>query len=237
MKVVSSTSFHRDIIMKKLSMLLGAAVFISGIAQGHTYNETATAQLVEFLNSLYQDCGSKAEAVLVARKKMAQFITLIENGANPNIINPDGREFSLLTSVVLLDFFCIIAQRANESIYVEEDLLTKEEVQEFIAAVHSIVKLLLDYGANPNTREHGGSTALVYACSPEIANMLLDYGADRSIQDNLGTTALQHHEAGRLSMLDDIAQGKGGGWPFNFGKDTMLDLVAHAEQVIEMLKT
>jgi uncharacterized protein (UPF0333 family) len=221
--------------MKKFSMLLCAALLITGMAQAHTYNEAATAQLVEFLTSLHQDCGSKAEAVSVARKKMAQFITLIENGANPNINFPDGRGFSLLTSVVLLDFYCIIAQ-TNQS-YVEAEQLTKEEVQEFITAVHSIIKVLLDYGANPNTRDNSELTALFFACSPEITKMLLDYGADRSAQDDRGKTALQHHEDAKHSMLEDIAQGKGGGWPFCFSIETQRTLVAHAEQVIEVLKT
>src|ERR1700722_8713959 len=115
-------TIHKETCMKKFFTLLWALLLISGIAQGYTYNEAATAQLLEFLSSQQEDCGSKAEALSVARKKVTQFITLVENGANPNIINPDGRELTLLTSVVLLDFFGIIAQTADQSCCAEAQL-------------------------------------------------------------------------------------------------------------------
>lgn len=206
--------------MKKLSILLCATLLISGIAQGHTYNEEATAQLLELLSSPRRE--SNQEAI----ESMNQFITLIEHGANPNIISPDGRDKTLLTSLVIFDFFGIIANQ-----------LTKQEIDEFIAIAHRAIKVLLDHGANPNGRNDGGSTALFAVYSPEIARLLIDYGADRSIEDDRGQTALQILEAQKVSILADIAQGRSGGWLFNFSKDTQLDLIAHLEPVIEVIKT
>jgi len=217
-------------------MLLCAALITASVAQGYAYNEAATAQLLEFLSAPRDDHrDNKDEALRAAREAMAQFITLIENGANPNIILPDGRELPLLTSVVVLDFFGVIAQTPNR--VPQENDLTPAEVQEFIAATHRIIRLLLDHGANPNTCTNDGQTALFCACSPEVARLLIDYGADRSLQDNQGHTALQRCETGRLSLLENIAQGKVGGFPFGLSIDTQRNLVAHADAVIEVLKT
>jgi ankyrin repeat protein len=223
--------------MKTFSILLCAALLITGITQAHTYNEAATVQLVEFLSAPREDHrDNKEEALRAAREAMAQFITLIENGANPNIILPDGRELTLLSSIVLLDFYCIIIIAQTNRSYVEGEQLTGEEVQEFITAVHCIIKLLLDYGANPNTPDNCGLTTLFYACSSEITKMLIDYGADRSLQDDRGKTALQHHENERIRMLENIAQGKESGWPFCFSIETQRILVSHCDAVIEVLE-
>jgi ankyrin repeat protein len=71
-----------------------------------------------------------------------------------------------------------------------------------IAVIHSaaasrnatLVKLLLQAGANPNLQQQGGYTALHEAAmhnSVERAQALLDAGADRSIRSDAGLTAME----------------------------------------------
>ena len=58
---------------------------------------------------------------------------------------------------------------------------------------YKIVKILLDYGADPNIREQGGHTPLHAAAQngdEEIIRMLLYRGADFSLTNNDGKTAL-----------------------------------------------
>lgn len=59
----------------------------------------------------------------------------------------------------------------------------------------AIVKLLLDYKANPNLKDKNGITALLYATmfqQDEIVALLLNHNADISIKDNRGNTALDY---------------------------------------------
>ncbi len=60
-----------------------------------------------------------------------------------------------------------------------------------------IIKFLLDNGSDPNLQDHGGKTALIYACTHvnhrsnlETVQLLLDNGANPNIQDADGMTAL-----------------------------------------------
>lgn len=57
----------------------------------------------------------------------------------------------------------------------------------------TIVRLLLEYGANPNMKTFDGITALhnaVYEKQIDIVKLLLEYGADPSIKDGIGRTPI-----------------------------------------------
>ena len=56
-----------------------------------------------------------------------------------------------------------------------------------------MVKLLLDAGADVNSQDHEGVTALSYASNRgdlELENLLLNKGADANVRDNAGKTTL-----------------------------------------------
>ena len=54
----------------------------------------------------------------------------------------------------------------------------------------TMVKLLLEYGAVPQTRTYNALTGAVQFNHSEIVKLLLDYGADSCVQDELGRTPL-----------------------------------------------
>jgi ankyrin repeat protein len=68
------------------------------------------------------------------------------------------------------------------------------------------VKLLLDYGANPNIADANGTTPLLYAVQfnhPEIVEMLIKKGASVTYKDPNGFSALDYAEKlGFIEILD-----------------------------------
>ena len=79
---------------------------------------------------------------------------------------------------------------------------------------HKIVKILLDYGADPNIREQGGFTPLHAAAQngdEEMIRMLLYRGADLTLTENDGKTALDlamraGHERAALLLGEGITK-------------------------------
>ncbi len=62
-----------------------------------------------------------------------------------------------------------------------------------------IVRLLLDYGANPNTRMNNGQTPLFVAAyfgNVKSMKMLIEHGADVNVKDHLGNTPLHKASEG-----------------------------------------
>merc|ERR1712096_161201 len=65
------------------------------------------------------------------------------------------------------------------------------------------VKILIDYGANPNVKESlgkGGQTPLIFACAnrdAECAKTLIELGADRNMSGDKGTWTPLHESVSR----------------------------------------
>lgn len=77
----------------------------------------------------------------------------------------------------------------------------------------SIVKMLLDKGANPNYQEPSGATAMMYiagnekldvAKRTEILKMFLAKGADKKLKDKKGRTALDIAKEYKLTDAVEI---------------------------------
>jgi ankyrin repeat protein len=66
----------------------------------------------------------------------------------------------------------------------------------------TLVKQLLQAGANPNVRTSKGYTPLMLAAAPDVASLLLDNGADIAAERDEGRTALEiASDAGHLAVV------------------------------------
>lgn len=75
------------------------------------------------------------------------------------------------------------------------------------AGQRAVVALLLQYGADPNTRQQGGWTPLQGAAhlgDAEMVRNLLEHGADRAAANDEGKTALELARAGGHTHLFDL---------------------------------
>lgn len=121
------------------------------------------------MNNIDQELLRLINSVSITNyKQIEQEIeNLLKRGANPNIIDEQNQQYTLL---------CI----ASENGY------------------YNIVKLLLEYGADPNLRNTNGSTTLMstsgsddYTWNTDIIRLLLEYGADPNIiHQDYGTAIL-----------------------------------------------
>ena len=76
----------------------------------------------------------------------------------------------------------------------------------------SIVKYLLEQGANVDQRDKNGWTALIYASYYnyyDIAQILLDHNASVNMQNSEGHTALYYAEQFRYDKMTEILKEKG----------------------------
>lgn len=137
---------------------------------------------------------------------------LLDNGADPNDCSSNGR--SLLTEAsragdpvrvrLLLEYGASPAGSGNSTRDspsqdgfaddVVADNAYSFEIPIFCAAESGsseCVQLLLDAGADPNTRDSSNATPLMYASSPEVARILLSAGADLQAVDESDADVLQ----------------------------------------------
>jgi uncharacterized protein len=74
-----------------------------------------------------------------------------------------------------------------------------------------IVRLLLESGAEPNSRQQGGFTPLHSAAqngNVESLKLLLEFGADREIQSNDNKTALEMAEMAGKEQVIEVLKGR-----------------------------
>jgi ankyrin repeat protein len=65
------------------------------------------------------------------------------------------------------------------------------DIEDVSRGSDTLVKQLLQAGADPNSRSIAGYTPLMLACSPDVANCLLNNGADIALESDVGSTALE----------------------------------------------
>ncbi len=149
------------------------------------------------INKQELSAGNSALNMAIIQKDSAIVKLLLQYGADPNILNYDGRT-SLMYAV------------EKESMDIVKNLLkykadpNKTHNKNRLNALHmavlqrnkDIVELLLKYDADPNQKDSTGWTSLMKAVKKthtKIAKLLLDHGAKINEQENRENTAL--HQA------------------------------------------
>ncbi|MCC3406639.1 MAG: ankyrin repeat domain-containing protein [Microcoleus sp. PH2017_10_PVI_O_A] len=122
---------------------------------------------------------------------------LLNQGLDPNECSDNGRS--------LLSEACGVGDRACVSLLLQRGATAAPQSESaepqssyqiplFCAAESGsadCVRLILEVGANPNTKDDCNSIALMYSGSPEVALVLIDAGTDIHITNNYGEDALQ----------------------------------------------
>ncbi|MGD8378846.1 MAG: ankyrin repeat domain-containing protein [Gammaproteobacteria bacterium] len=87
---------------------------------------------------------------------------------------------------------CLLAHGADSRAVADNPMRVQPLHCAVAGASLECAELLLDAGANPDARQHGGYTPLMGAAAGghvEIAELLLDYQADAGLEDDQGRTA------------------------------------------------
>jgi ankyrin repeat protein len=117
-----------------------------------------------------------------------------------------------------LHFACFFAQEATGRILIDAgaavDVASDNAMQ--VRPLHSaatarslpLVRLLLEHGADPNARQHGGWAAIHSAAqngSLDIVELLIKHGADPAVANDAGVTALKlAQEKGHAALADRL---------------------------------
>ena len=117
-----------------------------------------------------------------------------------------------------LHYACFFGQEATGRILVEAgapvDLASENAMQ--VRPLHSaatarslpLVRLLLEHGADPNARQHGGWAPIHSAAqngSLDIVELLIEHGADPTLANDEGVTALQlAQEKGHAALANRL---------------------------------
>ena len=107
---------------------------------------------------------------------------LVKHGANVNATNNDGNTAMMFA-----------AGNANGADVEEKNGVTLDFFTKAWRMEIDIVSLLVEHGANVNTRDNNGETALIWAATfgnEKVASFLVNNGADMEVKDNSGNTAL-----------------------------------------------
>ena len=122
---------------------------------------------------------------------------LLENGADPNIPNRDGRP-ALIVAVQTRHF--TIAKLFLEN-GADPNIPTKDDSTALMAAANSgqadIAELLIENGADINRQNKNGKTALMFAAYMEdntMTKLLIDNGAIVNLKDNEGHIVIYYAE-------------------------------------------
>ena len=168
------------LIIWRISMPLDYYQYTSAIVN-HEPKQFETLMEKEFVFDVTKEMGKENLVILAIEYNEPESLTLLlEQGVDVNQL--------ILTT---------------GSVRFPESTLKKEYpihyALDFLNSDYTIIKILLDYGADPNQIDEDGNTALHLIPYGEeksipIAKLLLKYGADKTIKNNKGLTAYEDYQ-------------------------------------------
>lgn len=119
----------------------------------------------------------------IANNHLTEVKKLLQKGVNPNLKISDRDNLPLIFAVFEKEYFTLPQGSIGDRCRTLYRIVANQEC----------LRLLLEYGANPNQKNSQGRTALEIAilwCMPDIVKLLLIHGADPNLQDSRGITPL-----------------------------------------------
>ena len=119
----------------------------------------------------------------IASNNIAEVKKLLQQGVDPNLKISDRNNLPLIFSVFEKNYFTLPQGTIGDSSKTLYRIDVKQEC----------LRLLLEYGADPNLRDNSGRTALEIAilwCMPDIVKLLFVHGADPNLRDARDLTPL-----------------------------------------------
>ncbi len=181
----------------------GVSALMVGAQNGRA--NTVKSLIEHHGNVDYQGKNQLTALMLAAQANRLDVVKLLlQANANPNLQDASGWT-ALMKAVYRGNTECVrlIADRSREG--VNKGLLIAALMGHLDTA-----KLLLDYGAEVDTRADDGTTALMLAASKgnrDLVSLLLKSGADPTLADKSGVTAASiAREKGETEMVDMLRQ-------------------------------
>jgi ankyrin repeat protein len=144
----------------------------------------------------------------IARKQLSDATVLLSHGADPNSMDIDGRTTTLhaVDSHYTPGLRLVLEAQGNPNPELPKGLFRSSPLTAAsYGALPEMVKLLLEFEANPNTCNPEGLTALHRTFDVECAMLLLEYGADPNATSSDGrtplTTSIVNNHHGVLRVL------------------------------------
>lgn len=119
----------------------------------------------------------------IAGNNLTKVKQLLQQGVNPNLRTSDGDNLPLIFLVFEKKYFTLPQGGVSNPAKTLYQITAKKEC----------LRLLLEYGADPNLKNDRGCTALevsILWCLPDLVKLLLIHGADPNLKDSRGITPL-----------------------------------------------
>ncbi|HZW61589.1 MAG TPA: ankyrin repeat domain-containing protein [Candidatus Babeliales bacterium] len=154
----------------------------------------------------------------------------LQKGANINGYNAEGlTPLMHAPSFEMTNF--LLKNKANVNMRSNDE----DQMTALMYAGPTVIKLLLEHGADINAKDANGYTALMHAITEddiESAHLLLEYGADINATDAFGFTALMWAAVGNNTEAVKLLLEKGANAQLTNNLDeTALDLANQQEEI------
>ena len=144
---------------------------------------------VNFTKNIGIDIGFTPLMYAMENYNSSLIKTLINKGADINVTYPSSNK-TILMKAININNLELIKFLLDKGIKTINNKNNDGKTALMMTSNPEIIKLLLEYKADPNIRDNNGNTALILSKVAEIIKLLLEYKADPNIPNDKGETAL-----------------------------------------------